>query len=261
MNIFISPHLDDIALSCGGTVRRLANQGRRPVIASLCTADAPPGQPLSPAAQHEHWQWQLGDRPYQARCAEDTQVAAMLGALPLHLGLLDAIYRHDDEGRPLYEGKQFMGGQVHPYDWDHNYPDVFKAIERAVRDGAAADSDGSLRVFCPLTVGGHVDHIVARRAVEAVCQPRRIPIRYYEDYPYAAKDPQALKPYLDGAGQWLPTLIALTPEEVETRIAAIALFRSQLFALFGDSAVASMADRVREYVARVGGERYWERTV
>ena len=57
---------------------------------------------------------------------------------------------------------------------------------------------------------------------------------------------------------WKPHQIELTPDEIEARIAAIALYQSQLFAVFGDA--ATMPDRVRDYVRAAGGERYWERT-
>jgi LmbE family N-acetylglucosaminyl deacetylase len=262
VRLFISPHLDDIALSCGGTARRLANQGVDTLAATLCTADAPAGQPLSPAARHEHWQWQLGDRPYEARRAEDARVMGVLGARHAHLGLLDAIYRRDARGRPLYEGKDFMSGRVHPDDWERLYPLVVEAIRGTMTGAEDA-------VYCPLTLGGHVDHVIVRRAVEAVCPPGLI--RYYEDYPYAAKDPAALAPYLAGGAEgWRPTLVALTPGEIEARVEAILAYRSQLFALFGEPRAAdaapppavepaSVRERVREYIARVGGERIWER--
>lgn len=251
--IFISPHLDDIALSCGGYAGRLAGQGCDVIWAALCTADAPAGQPLSPAARHEHWQWQLGPRPYEHRRLEDAAASARLGGRSVHLGLLDAVYRHDDVGAPLYEGKQFMSGQVHPHDWTHLYPRVAEALGGLLRPLSRA------RIFCPLTLGGHVDHVIARRAVEQLCAPGQI--AYYEDYPYADKDRQALAPYLSQAGEggaWRPAVVELTPQEIEARVEAIACYRSQLFALFGEA--ETMPQRVREYVARVGGERYWERT-
>jgi LmbE family N-acetylglucosaminyl deacetylase len=252
VDIFVSPHLDDIALSCGGYAHRLAGAGERVLIATVCTADAPPGQPLSPSAQHEHWQWKLGDQPYRLRRLEDERVAAQLGAECLHLGLLDAIYRHDGDGAPLYEGKQFIGGAVHPWDWQHQYPALLDAL------GPVLHAPGIRRVFCPLTAGGHVDHVQARRAVEQLCEAGRVV--YYEDYPYAQKDASALAQLLgeeDAPGGWRSLLVELTEAEIEARIAAIACYQSQLFAVFGDA--SSMPSRVREYIARTGGERYWER--
>ena len=117
-------------------------------------------------------------------------------------------------------------------------------------------------MYCPLTAGGHVDHVIARHAVEQLCPAQQI--TYYEDYPYAQKDASALAKLLgdgsqegDDRSMWRSHLVELTPEEIEARIAAIACYGSQMFAVFGDA--ASMPQRVREYIARTGGERYWER--
>ena len=251
MDLFVSPHLDDIALSCGGTIRRLTRAGTPVLIATLCTADAPPGATLSPSAQHEHWQWQLGDQPYFFRRLEDEHMAEQLGAQTAHLGLLDAIYRHDDNGVPLYEGKQFIGGQVHAWDWEHQLPLVVGALRGVL---AAQDPE---RVFSPLTAGGHVDHVIVRRALEQLVDRRRL--FYYEDYPYAQKDSESLARLVGDAQDWKPVLIELTEDEIEARIAAIACYRSQLFAVFGDRTgdAAGMPALVREYIARTGGERYW----
>ena len=179
-------------------------------------------------------------------------MVAQLGAQAIHLGLLDAIYRHDDSGAPLYEGKQFMGGQVHAWDWQHTLPAATSAL-RAVLEAHKAYSPQ--RVFCPLTAGGHVDHLIVRQAVEQLCDARKL--SYYEDYPYAQKDAAALSKLLSEAQDWRPALIQLTEEEISARIAAIACYQSQLFAVFGDA--STMPARVREYIARTGGERYWER--
>jgi LmbE family N-acetylglucosaminyl deacetylase len=248
-HLFISPHLDDIALSCGGYAYRLGCAGERVLIATVCTADAPAGQALSPSAAHEHWQWQLGDQPYHFRRHEDERVAAQLGAEYAHLGLLDAIYRHDGDGVPLYEGKQFIGGEVHSWDWQHLFPALLAALEPVL------SAPGVERVYCPLTAGGHVDHILVRRAIEQLCSPQQV--IYYEDYPYAQKDAAALSRLLAGAAAWRPFLVELTPAEIDARVAAIACYQSQLFAVFGDA--SAMPARVREYIARTGGERYWER--
>ena len=79
-HFFISPHLDDIALSCGGFVRRLVGSGELVTIVSVCTADTPTGQPLSAAAKHVHAEWQLGEQPYPHRRAEDAKACVALGA-------------------------------------------------------------------------------------------------------------------------------------------------------------------------------------
>ncbi len=239
MNLFISPHLDDAALSCGGLVYRLSSEGQPVIIASVCTADHPTDHPLSEAARHEHRQWQLGDQPYQHRRVEDEQACRVLGATATHLGLLDAIYRHDDAGAPLY-ANDFIGSPVHPYDWQVHFPRVQEALAPLIQSAT--------QIYCPLAIGGHVDHVIVRRAVESLAASPVI--RYYEDFPYADKLDQFTPP----TGLTFEQII-LTPQELDARIRAIGCYASQLLAVFGSA--AAMPDRVRSYVARAGGERYW----
>ena len=239
MILFISPHLDDVALSCGGLVYRLTSAGQPVTIASVCTADHPAGQPLSRAAQREHRQWQLGDRPYECHRAEDALACRVLGATAVHLGLLDAIYRCDPQGAPLYTD-DFIGGPVHPFDWRSHLSQIQSALAPLV--------SSAMRVYCPLAIGGHVDHVIVRSAVESLAGPGIL--RYYEDFPYA-----------DLADQFSPPTgldcecVALTTEELDARIRAVACYPSQCAVMFGS--VEAMSHRVRAYVARVGGERYW----
>ncbi len=239
MILFVSPHLDDVALSCGGLVYRLTSADQSVTIATVCTADRPADWPLSEAARHEHQQWQLGDQPYQGRRAEDARACRLLGATPAHLDLLDAIYRQDAHGAPLYTN-DFIGGAVHPYDWQAQLPQARTALAPLVQ--------AATQVYCPLAIGGHVDHVIVRRAVESLAG--RSAIRYYEDFPYADKLDQFNPPRGCAFEQ-----IALTVREVDARIRAIACYGSQLSAVFGSA--AAMPERVRGYVSRVGGERYW----
>ncbi len=235
MVVFVSPHLDDVALSCGGLVYRLTKGGQPVTIATVCTADHPDDQPLSPTAQLLHQRWGLGK--YAHRRAEDEQACRLLGARCVHLGLLDAIYRCDDGGAPLY-GDDLIGGPVHPYDQQTFLPQARAALAGLL---AAADD-----VICPLAVGGHVDHLLVRQAVESLHLLTRL--RYYEDYPYAERG-FALPADL------APEVISLTEEELDARLRAIACYTSQLPVLF--DTLDGMEARVRAYSQRVGGERYW----
>ena len=45
VHLFISPHLDDVVLSCGGYIHRLTTSGEKVVIVTVITADVPAGRP------------------------------------------------------------------------------------------------------------------------------------------------------------------------------------------------------------------------
>jgi len=277
--LFISPHLDDVALSCGGYIRRLAEAGECVVVVTVATADLREGS-ISWLAHRNHMAWHAGEAPFALRRLEDEASVNALGATHLHLGLLDAMYRRDEAGRPLYVTST-TGVSVHPHEWQHHEPAVRQSLGQVLR----VWGDGDARVFSPLGVGGHVDHIIVRRAVESLWDPSGI--SYYEDYPYAGR-PGAIQSQLVHDRQtrrWHATTIELSPLEIEARVNAVACHVSQLPGLFPsplerlleiararlpflsryvdrwpsqDVSRHRMASSIRAYVNKVGGERYWE---
>src|SRR5688572_14693830 len=100
--VFISPHLDDTVLSCGGLIHQLASTGEQVVNVTVITADQPDDVPFTWLAGRNHAAWALGNKPFAQRRIEDANAAAILGMESVHLGMLDAIYRRDADGHPLY---------------------------------------------------------------------------------------------------------------------------------------------------------------
>src|SRR3954454_9837392 len=78
--IFLSPHYDDVALSCGGTVARLAENGQTPVIVTIF-AGAILDELLTEFATWKHARWGIEhvDDVQAQRQAEDLAAGAMLG--------------------------------------------------------------------------------------------------------------------------------------------------------------------------------------
>lgn len=268
--LFISPHLDDAALSCGGLIRRLADEGVSVVIATVCTDDHD-GAALSALARQAHRQWDLGETPFQGRRAEDTEACRLLGAQSVHLGMRDAVYRLGEGGRPYDR-----------YITACDATDATAFLTRAdeVLAPLLAENPGAL-VFCPASVGGHVDHALVRHAVERLCDAERLV--YYAEYPYWSRDgclASGGRDLLPGAES---ELVPLTDEELLARVAATACYRSQLRGLFPssterarsivdahipvlrqwvlgkpdyDASARRMAARLKRDVARCGGEYY-----
>src|SRR5262245_16193948 len=100
MHLYFSPHLDDVALSCAGTIANLRARGEAVLVVTFFTGDT--GEALPALARHFHAAWQLGDRPFAERCAEDIDAARLMDAAHRHEGLLDAIYRKGADGAALY---------------------------------------------------------------------------------------------------------------------------------------------------------------
>ena len=253
-HLFLSPHLDDTALSCGGLAHQLAVSGAEVFNATLCTADAPANWQASSAAAHVHAEWQLGDQPYPARRAEDLKACAQLGIKPLHLGLPDAVYRFDPSGSPLYTDN-FMGGKLAFFDLSTTLEQAARALRIMLYERVGLSD---LQLYCPLTLGGHVDHLLLRRAVESLQSVLNLHICYYEDYPYGEYNDARSHP---ATRNLTPRVYPLTTADLDARISAILCYPSQLQPVFhlppGPQLNGAVATRVRVYSAGIGGERIW----
>ncbi|MES0360796.1 MAG: PIG-L family deacetylase, partial [Anaerolineales bacterium] len=90
--IYLSPHFDDIALSCGGLVWEQVKAGDKVSIWTIC-AGKPPPQPLSSYAQSIHKRWETNQEAVSVRRAEDILSSQRMGANPRYFSIPDAIYR------------------------------------------------------------------------------------------------------------------------------------------------------------------------
>lgn len=250
-HVFLSPHLDDAALSCGGTIARFAAAGQPALVVNICSGSPPPGGPFSPFAALQHARWGLPPEEAVARRrAEDAAALATLGADSLGLGLLDAIYRMPE----AYVDDPTLFGPVAP-------DDTLAAEAGPPLADLAARLPGAI-FYAPLAVGGHVDHM-AVHAVATRLAAAGATVAYYEDFPYAARAAGAVGARLEALGGAGRFGAAAAPIEavIERKIAAVAAYASQLGTLFGGH--EAMARAVAEYATLVGGgagalaERVW----
>lgn len=242
--LYLSPHLDDAVLSCGGQIAQQTAAGLPVLIVTLMAGD-PPARPLSAFAQKLHDRWQLdAATAVAARRAEDTAACGLLRADFQHWDIPDCIYRTDPAtDTALYNGDGDIFGPVHPADRQ-------LAAELATR---LAQLPTATAIYIPLTVGHHVDHQLTRLAAEL--WPTSTPIFYYEDYPYARRA-GAVTAALGDPNQWQAQVIPLTAEALARKCAAIAAYQSQLSTFFRDT--ADLEAQVGDYATQVGGERLWQ---
>lgn len=260
MHVFISPHLDDAVLSCGGLIHQLIQRGEQVISMTAIAADPPNPFPDTPLVRDLHQRWQAGDNPYATRRQEDKNALQKLGVREIiHLNLLDCPYRTDNNETPLYTENNHLFGKVHPHD-----PALSFVLP--IPEGAEV-------LYAPLGAGGHVDHLVIRQLVQQLSTD--LLIYYYEEYPYSANSGEALKitdgsPHqqigtaavqtaLQGFKQkMMPQLTYLSDADLEAKIAAIACYQSQISS-FWESA-ADMRGKVRAYAQEVASpfaERLW----
>ncbi len=265
-HLYLSPHFDDAALSCGGQIATWTAAGQSVLVVTITGGD-PPTVPVSDTVRQLHDRWatslvvegvaeDAAAAMVAQRRAEDRAALALLRADWLHLPFLDCIYRCGPDDDALYPGPTDMFGPPNPTD---------EGTRDALAQAFAALPPAG-RVYLPLGVGGHVDHLATRRAAERVFAA---PL-YYEEYPYTAW-PGALEAVLQGRPQRSSETseVWLDAAALATKTAAVAAYASQLSSFFTgpDDLTAKLADDGRRVMAdaladgetppawAVGGER------
>ncbi len=248
--IYLSPHLDDAVLSCGGQIAQQARRGKRVLVVTVCAGDPPARSPGSAFVRELHARWALDDA-VAARRAEDLAALHSLRAHALHLAIPDCIYRLDRASQPLYPDRDSIFGALS----DEEDGLINQVMQQLKQLEPLQDA----MVYTPLCVGRHVDHQLVRRATES-WDATKGQLIYYEDYPYA-EDAAALKAAL-AQENLLPCLVWLEKIDVECKIAAVACYQSQLSTFF--ESTKELARRLESFAHLQGGgkglaERVWQR--
>jgi LmbE family N-acetylglucosaminyl deacetylase len=231
--IYLSPHFDDAVLSCGGLIYEQVRQGIQVEIWTILAGD-PPAGPLSEFALENHalWGFTSAEETITARKAEDEDAAAIVEAELVQFELPDCIYRRSPKGEYLYTRSVITS----PHPADRKLPVRIATVLRS-----------ELRqedlLVCPLALGGHVDHILVRRAAESMLRP----LFYYADVPYVLNQPEALAPAVSALeARFFP----VSETGLDTWLNGVSAYRSQLDSLFKGAGTLNAA--IRSYW---GGER------
>jgi LmbE family N-acetylglucosaminyl deacetylase len=174
----------------------------------------------------------------------------------LHGNLLDALYRADQAGDPLYPTRQSIFGP--PSDRDHIGDALVELYDTWIGEFSPD------LVLSPLGVGRHVDHIVTSNALRRVAMGRAMNVALYEDLPYATglfpvAAPDSVEAAL-GRTSWRVTSPLVVSVDLPGKLAAIGAYASQIADIFPNGlAFGSVLDK---YMRRDGadgafGERIW----
>ena len=235
LRVYVSPHLDDAVFSCGGLIARQTARGDEVVVVTVCAGDPPVGE-LTPFAYELHRRWGGEGSPMGLRRAEDLVACGRVGASVLHLPIPDAIYRRSTRGESLYPDSASLFTQPVPLD-PARIDETAAALARAVPQES--------EIYLPLGIGGHVDHILTRRAAERLSMPRW----YYRDVPYALRPALAVAEAVpEGATE---ASVALAEAEIEIWAAAAGEYHSQLSSFWPD--YESLEADLRAFHDRFGG--------
>ncbi len=239
--IYISPHFDDVALSCGGLVWQQAQDGLKVSIWTICGGE-PTGEDFSPVAEFLHQRWKTGAQAVSIRRAEDLASCAQMGASARHFPIPDCIYRRGAEGQFLYPSFEAirnapLASEAH----------LIQQLSQMLAQGLPPEAE----VVCPLALGDHVDHRLTRAAVEQVGRC----LWYYADFPYVLEETERLE-QLTSQG-WKAVDFPLPETALSAWQKAVAAHASQISTFWDD--LTEMEAAIKDYFERYRGVRLWQK--
>lgn len=211
-HLFLSPHFDDAIGSCGGTMWRLHVAGHQVRTVTVFGGDET--APLSRGAVRFHAAARMSG--VNQRRTEDEAACRMLRCARTHLDYPEAIYRRGSDGGHLYPKPRSILGSV-------------AAGDAGLADSLANELVARLpvataTVYCPMAIGGHVDHLVTRDCGLRLAG-RGIEVIFYADFYYSVGR-------LAGAARSTHD-VRLTTVEFARKVLAFSTYSSQVRVLFG----------------------------
>lgn len=241
--VYLSPHFDDAALSCGGLIWEQVQAGETAHVWTICAGTAP--EELSVFAQSLHTRWKTGMEAVDQRRNEDIASCRLMGAQFRHYAIPDCIYRKDPEGKTfLYDSEEAIFGKLHPAEMN-----LVESLSENLLQDITRLAPQPCVLVCPLALGNHVDHQLTRLAAEAT----GIPLYYYADYPYVLNEVAfAERLYQSG---FVDEIFPISEAGVQAWQRAIAAHVSQVSTFWPDP--DSMHSAIRNYLEDHGGTRLW----
>ncbi len=263
--VYISPHFDDVVLSCGGIVWEQVRDGQNVEVWTVCAGAPDPDEPVSDFALSLHARWETGPQAVPARRAEDEAAVRRLetGGRSIrtrYWDLPDCIYRRLPGGAWLVNGEEDLWKPFPPEEqgvvdrlaaWlTQGLPSDASAFGKIVPNAASSDTI----LVSPLTLGDHVDHFLVRSAVEQAARALGRRLAYYPDYPYAVKSDTNWTDKM-GAG-WQLVCQGVSAEALAAWQDAAACYQSQISTFWAGRAELDAA--LLEYWKAGGGTCLWQ---
>ncbi len=251
--LFVSPHLDDAVLSCGGLISKEVRLNNSEVYVLNIFTGLPEANNLSDAAIQFHQSCGLGPNAIEIRRKEEIAASKELGFIPLFLDQFESQYRFNEIGKHFYasfdevfEGKAEKEGKL------------ISILEQEIAD--IQEKNRFDAIFIPLSIGNHVDHVITRKSIENLSKTNLFTdkIKYYEDMPYAHQGVQG-SPYIDNSLS--PALELIHDIDYQRKLHAIGMYASQARMLWQDK--DHMIKVYEEYSSFISNqtevyyERYW----
>jgi LmbE family N-acetylglucosaminyl deacetylase len=240
--IYLSPHLDDAALSCGGLLWQQAQQGTPVEVWTVCAGD-PPERLYSEFVEELHARWGGAAQAMERRRQEDIEACQKLGVAYRHLDYPDCIYRgHPASGEDLYPDREAIFGNLSPADG---------LLAEALADELRRRLPQYAVLVCPLAIGNHVDHQLVRRVASMVGWQSAW---YYADYPYAHRAAAELAALKESG--WQSRVFPISEAGMEAWASGVAAYTSQISSFWPD--LEAMHADLEAFAQVYGGVALWK---
>jgi LmbE family N-acetylglucosaminyl deacetylase len=240
--IYISPHFDDAALSCGGLVWEQAQAGDNVSVWTVCAGKPPTGE-FSPLAIELHTRWEADQNATEERRLEDLISCLRLRAGSRHFNLPDCIYRrHPQTGEAFYTSEASLNGPLHPGD-EQSITELQEVLKPLISK--------DMILVSPLSLGNHVDHQLTRLALDGL----GCPSWYYQDYPYVLH----CKEKVDSleTGGWISCTFPISEQGLAAWQDSIAVHASQISTFWAGE--SEMRQAIADYFHSTNGIRLWRK--
>jgi LmbE family N-acetylglucosaminyl deacetylase len=238
--IYLSPHFDDVAFSCGGLVWEQVELGEKVSVWTICAGDVLSGQ-ISQYAKGLHKRWETDRGAVTKRRAENALSNRLMGATWRNFSIPDAIYRRSPvDGSHMYTSDLELFSELR-LDEIHQ----IEVLRNEIDEALPLDCE----LVSPLALGGHVDHLLVRTAAEKL--DRRM--WYYADFPYSINPEQDL----DKSDHEMECeLFPVSEVGLKVWQESVAAHTSQISTFWSDT--GQMREAVRAYWDPIKGIRLWK---
>ncbi|HJX34509.1 MAG TPA: PIG-L family deacetylase [Desulfatiglandales bacterium] len=166
-HVYISPHNDDVVMSCGGRIAKQLKRGESVLVVTVFAGDMEQGKkPRGMIFDH------IND--IKGRKAEDEKAMQRLGADYLWLNYIDSIFRHRIA---------FLRFGLYPWTSINEKGQYKFIMEDILRICEKAEN---MELYLPLGAGQHEDHHILFQVGREIMHrlTKHIKINFYEDVPY-----------------------------------------------------------------------------
>ena len=229
----LSPHLDDAAFSCGGTLATLAASGWQVVMATVFTGSVAGPAGFALACQLDKGLDASVDY-MRLRRAEDAAAAERLGVALRHLPFREAPHRGYGSAPELFA--------------EIRADDAIVA-ELAPSFAALIAETAPDLILAPQAIGGHVDHLQLVAAFRQIAPAG--PVLWWRDFPYTVRHAVPKAPLADTFAALPVREVALDPAAQAAKAEACAAYATQLGFQFGG--LSGLTERLG---AEAGRERF-----